>query len=108
MPFANGEATAAHHLAVILLPPASDRDHFRAALEQERIQTSVHYPPIHQFTAYRQRGNRPLPVTEQIAERLVTLPLYPDLDEAATEVVTGAVLRALDRTVMNGGGNGAR
>jgi dTDP-4-amino-4,6-dideoxygalactose transaminase len=108
MPFANGKATAAHHLAVILLPPASDRDHFRAALEQERIQTSVHYPPIHQFTAYRQRGNRPLPVTEQIAERLVTLPLYPDLDEAATEVVTGAILRALDGTVVNGGGNGAR
>ena len=95
MPFANGEPTAAHHLAAILLPPPSNRDRFRAALETERIQTSVHYPPIHQFTAYRGAGTRALPVTEQVAKRLVTLPLYPDLDDAAVETVTDAVLHAI-------------
>jgi dTDP-4-amino-4,6-dideoxygalactose transaminase len=97
MPFANGEPTAAHHLAAILLPPPSDRDRFRAVLEEERIQTSVHYPPIHQFTAYRGgAGTRALPVTERVAKRLVTLPLYPDLDDAAVETVTGAVLQAIE------------
>jgi dTDP-4-amino-4,6-dideoxygalactose transaminase len=105
MPFANGESTAAHHLAVILLPPASDRDGFRAALERERIQTSVHYPPIHQFTAYRRRGTRALPVTEHVGERLVTLPLYPALDRTAVETVTSAVLRAIDDAGDDHGGN---
>jgi dTDP-4-amino-4,6-dideoxygalactose transaminase len=98
MPFADGEPSAAHHLAVILLPPRSDRNRFRAALEQRRIQTSVHYPPIHQFSAYRPRSTRVLPVTQRVAERLVTLPLYPDLDEEAVDAVISAVQWALDGT----------
>jgi len=108
MPFAEAEPTAAHHLAVILLPSTSDRDRFRASLEEARIQTSFHYPPIHQFTAYRGLGTRALPITEQIAERLVTLPLYPDLDDADVDTVTSAVLRAIDGTVgVQGGNHGA-
>jgi dTDP-4-amino-4,6-dideoxygalactose transaminase len=108
MPFADADVTAAHHLAVILLPRASDRDRFRAALEAERIQTSVHYPPIHHFTAYERRDSRALPVTEEIAERLVTLPLYPDLSDVAIEAVASAARRAIVDTRDNGGGhNGA-
>ena len=108
MPFAEAEPTAAHHLAVILLPSTSDRDRFRASLEEARIQTSFHYPPIHQFTAYRGLGTRALPITEQLAERLVTLPLYPDLDDADVDTVTSAVLRAIDGTVgVQGGNHGA-
>jgi dTDP-4-amino-4,6-dideoxygalactose transaminase len=98
MPFAESEPSAAHHLAVMLTPPGSDRNRFRAALDERRIQTSVHYPPIHQFSAYLRRGRRALPVTEHIAQRLVTLPLYPDLDEADLETVTSAALWALDDT----------
>ena len=37
----------AHHLAVLVLPEALSRDDFRASLAERRIQTSVHYPPIH-------------------------------------------------------------
>jgi dTDP-4-amino-4,6-dideoxygalactose transaminase len=109
MPFAAAEPTAANHLAVILLPPKCDRDLFRASLEEARIQTSFHYPPIHQFTAYRGRGTRALPRTERIAERLVTLPLYPDLDDATADTVTSAVLQAIgDAARTRGGNNGAR
>jgi dTDP-4-amino-4,6-dideoxygalactose transaminase len=39
--------SSAHHLAVVLLPEGADRDAVRAALAEQRIQTSVHYPPIH-------------------------------------------------------------
>jgi dTDP-4-amino-4,6-dideoxygalactose transaminase len=43
----------------------------------ERIQTSVHYPPIHRFTSYAGAGS--LPVTDEIADRVLTLPLHPSL-----------------------------
>ena len=105
MPFADGERAAAHHLAVLLLPPESDRDRFRKSLEEEKIQTSVHYPPIHQFTAYRATGSRALPVTEEVATRLVTLPLYPDLDDAAVDTVTDAVLQAITAADPKEGGS---
>ena len=97
MPFAaeNG-ARPAHHLAVILLPEGSDRDEFRASLKSDGIQTSVHYPPIHRFSYYRERGpKRALPTTDALADRLVTLPLYPHMTDADIAAVTTAVLRSI-------------
>jgi dTDP-4-amino-4,6-dideoxygalactose transaminase len=86
----------AHHLAVLLLPPHRARREFRAALGARGIQTSVHYPPIHRFSSYRDVGKRrELPRTDDVADRLVTLPLYPHMSEAAVSAVTAAVVEAL-------------
>jgi dTDP-4-amino-4,6-dideoxygalactose transaminase len=97
MPFTpEAEAGPAHHLAVILLPPSTSRDEFRTSLAARGIQTSVHYPPIHQFSCYRALGGRrPLPATDAVASRLVTLPLYPHMDDSDVAAVTAAVLSAI-------------
>jgi dTDP-4-amino-4,6-dideoxygalactose transaminase len=86
-----GDRSSAHHLAVALLPQSVSRDRVRATLATRRIQTSVHYPPIHQFAAYRSAASqRPLPQTEAVADRLLTLPLFGGMtDDQADEVVTG-------------------
>ena len=79
-----------HHLAVVLLPEGADRAAVRTALDERGIQTSVHYPPIHTFSAYRSESRRPLPRTDAVAERLLTLPLYGRMtDEQADAVVEG-------------------
>src|SRR5215207_4927604 len=41
------DAISAHHLMVVVLPRGAIRDELRAELAAQRIQTSVHYPPIH-------------------------------------------------------------
>lgn len=97
MPFREvGEGTTpAHHLAVVLLPEGR-RDDVRATLVERRIQTSVHYPPIHLFSQYREIGaGRPLPRTEAVAERILTLPLYAHMRDEQVELVTESVLEAL-------------
>jgi dTDP-4-amino-4,6-dideoxygalactose transaminase len=95
MPFAGRDEGSAHHLAVVLLPEGADRDGVRAVLEQRGIQTSVHYPPIHLFSAYRERSRRPLPRTEAVATRLLTLPLYGSMTDEQVEAVVDALTRAL-------------
>ena len=96
MPFdGHDPAASSHHLAVVLLPAAADRDAVRAALSERRIQTSVHYPPIHLFTQYREAGRRPLPRTEDVAGRLLTLPLYAHMDESQVNLVVEALREAL-------------
>ena len=94
MPFApRPETEAAHHLAVIVLPESCGRDEMRSSLAGAGIQTSVHYPPIHEFTAYRGlETKRPLPATDAVASRLLTLPLYPHMSEADVSTVAAAVL----------------
>jgi dTDP-4-amino-4,6-dideoxygalactose transaminase len=98
MPFGQeGEGTASsHHLAVVLLPRGRDRDEVRTLLGERRIQTSVHYPPIHSFTQYREAGERrPLPRTEDVASRLLTLPLYAHMDDAQADAVVDTLLEAV-------------
>jgi dTDP-4-amino-4,6-dideoxygalactose transaminase len=96
MPFgSDADTIPAYHLAVILLPPSRSRDEFRAALAASGIQTSVHYPPTHLFSRYRELGaKRQLPRTEEVAGQLVTLPLYPHMSEADVDAVVGAVRAA--------------
>ena len=87
---------SSHHLAVVLLPDGIDRDRVRAALAERRIQTSVHYPPIHSFARYRASGRRrPLPQTDALATRILTLPLYGGLSDEQVEAVIAALLDAV-------------
>jgi dTDP-4-amino-4,6-dideoxygalactose transaminase len=86
---------SAHHLAAVVLPPGADRQGIRAELQARGIQTSVHYPPIHRFSAYRDLPGRPLPRTDALAERLLTLPLFPHLREDQVDDVADALLLTL-------------
>jgi dTDP-4-amino-4,6-dideoxygalactose transaminase len=98
MPFGSSEegTTSSHHLVVVLLPDGTARDEVRAALTEARIQTSVHYPPIHGFTFYEELGRRrPLPQTEAVAGRILTLPLYAHMSDEQVDLVVNALLNAL-------------
>lgn len=75
------------HLFVVLV---EDRDAFRARLRERGVETLVHYPvPIHRQPAWRHlAGEVPLTVAERLCERVVSLPLYPELtDDEAGQVV---------------------
>jgi dTDP-4-amino-4,6-dideoxygalactose transaminase len=94
----NEHRKSSHHLAVVVLPEGTDRDALRAELADSGIQTSVHYPPIHAFTQYRAAGSRrPLPRTDAVAPRLLTLPLYGRMSDEQADAVVEALLGALRR-----------
>jgi dTDP-4-amino-4,6-dideoxygalactose transaminase len=97
MPFADrlGDTASSHHLAVATLPDAEVRDRVRSELAERRIQTSLHYPPIHLFSAYRNGRARQLPRTEAVASRLVTLPLFAHMRDDQVAAVTDAIVAAL-------------
>ena len=82
-----------YHLYVIESP---HRDAFRAALENAGVETAIHYPrPVHLQPAYRALGEgRSLPVSERLAARIVSLPLYPELTDDEVEAVAAALRSA--------------
>jgi dTDP-4-amino-4,6-dideoxygalactose transaminase len=86
---------SSYHLAVVVLPDGTDRASVRAALDERGIQTSIHYPPIHSFTAYRERSRRPLPQTDALAGRILTLPLYGRLTAEQVDSVIEGLLYTL-------------
>jgi len=87
-----------HHIFPILLPPEVDRQAFMERMRDAKIQTSIHYRPIHTFSYYQNRyGAVRLPRTEGIAAREVTLPLYPTMGEEKVRIVVQEIETALER-----------
>ena len=84
----------------IMLRSGAQRDRVRQALRDEHgIQTSVLYPAIHEFSAYRETyPGTSLPQTELAARSEVTIPLYPHMTTAEQDRVIAALDDALQGT----------
>lgn len=82
----------AMHLYVIEL---AERDALKAFLHERGIQAALHYPAaIHQQPAYmngRIRGADSLPETERLYKNLLSLPLYPELEDAQQATIINAI-----------------
>jgi dTDP-4-amino-4,6-dideoxygalactose transaminase len=85
------------HMFQIVLPEGMLRSEFMTQMKERNIGCGVHYPPIHLFQLYRERGFREgmFPVAESIGRRIVTLPLFPRMSEADVERVAAAVQEVL-------------
>lgn len=101
MPFSASDGISAYHILPILLPKSVDRLKFMDEMKAQGIQTSIHYPPIHTFQAYRdgKYPYRDLINTENVAAREVTLPLYPGMSDENVLTVTQGVAVALEHSV---------
>lgn len=77
---------SADHIFPVVLPAGADRNAVAAAMAEAGVQTTVHYPPVHELSYYRDRWPElQLPVTEEFARRELTLPLHPKMTEADVE-----------------------
>lgn len=82
------------HVYCYYVVQVPQRDEFRKMLEQEGIGTNIHYPvPIHLQPASKPYGYKRgmLPITEAVAERIVSLPMYPELTEEQIQQVINAI-----------------
>jgi dTDP-4-amino-4,6-dideoxygalactose transaminase len=95
---AQGNGTVpVYHLYVILV---DDRDGLQKYLGEKGIGTGLHYPlPLHVQKAYAHLGYKEgdFPVTESVASRLLSLPMFPELTKAQIEYVAGAIKEFLDK-----------
>jgi dTDP-4-amino-4,6-dideoxygalactose transaminase len=87
-PFANHEGDSSYHIFPVLIPGVGEhRNLILKAMGKYGIQCSMHYQPIHTFSAYED-FSADVPITDRIAGSILTLPLYPTMsDEQITDVV---------------------
>ncbi|MDD5368687.1 MAG: DegT/DnrJ/EryC1/StrS family aminotransferase [Anaerolineaceae bacterium] len=90
-----------HHLLPIILPTGVNRIQIIDSLREKGIQTSIHYPPTHTFTYYKNRFGDPsssLPITTDLAARELTLPLYPTMGMDSVSLVCSELIKALPQS----------
>jgi dTDP-3-amino-3,4,6-trideoxy-alpha-D-glucose transaminase len=83
------------HVYHLFMVRSDRRDALREHLATRGVGTAVHYPsPIHRTEAYEDLGYGPgsLPVSEDLATRICTLPLFPLMTSTEVDRVIDAVL----------------
>jgi dTDP-4-amino-4,6-dideoxygalactose transaminase len=83
-----------YHIYPVVFSSTGVRDSVSELLQAEGIQTSIHYNPVHIFSAFRKIApNVHLPVTEAFASHELTLPLYPSLSPEVVDSIVSSVSR---------------
>lgn len=91
LPWRRGDAEHVFHQYVVR---SKDRDNLKAHLKARSIETLIHYPlPIHLQRAYQTLGYRrgDLPTTEESARQILSLPLYPEMENSEVQAVAEAI-----------------
>ncbi|MDO8789766.1 MAG: DegT/DnrJ/EryC1/StrS aminotransferase family protein [Sulfuritalea sp.] len=85
------------HMFQVLLPAGVDRGNFIAAMKQRGIGVGVHYPALHLFTLYRAMGFKEgnFPQAERIGGTIVTLPLFPAMQDSDVDRVCAVLAESL-------------
>lgn len=89
IPVEHDYTTSAMHNYVIR---TSYRDELNLYLKEKQIATGVHYMPVHLHPYYRRTHKGTLPTAEDIWQRLLTLPLYPDLTDEQVDYIIESIL----------------
>ena len=87
-----------HIFPVLINGNEKKRDYIREQLTAKGVQTSIHYQPVHLFRIYRERfryKRKDLPLTEWVADREITLPLYPAMTEGDVTYITDSLKECL-------------
>ncbi len=82
------------HVFHLFVVEAPDRDALTAQLEEAGIGTLIHYPtPIHGHPPYARLGAGPVPlsVSERLCNRILSLPIYPELRDDEVQRVAEAL-----------------
>jgi dTDP-4-amino-4,6-dideoxygalactose transaminase len=90
------------HIYYVLAATAEERDRLLEAFRDANINAVFHYAPLHASVAGRRygRAHGSLPVTEDLASRLIRLPLWPAMTQSDVDRVTSTLYGALDRAPL--------
>ena len=84
-----------YHQFVIRHPK---RDHIMASLKKKHIKTLIHYPvPVHMQPAYKESKSEVnyLPQTERLVSKILSLPMYPELNDSQVDEVCKSMIDIL-------------
>jgi dTDP-4-amino-4,6-dideoxygalactose transaminase len=100
IPYEPSWSRSVYHLYVIR---SADRDGLMSHLKDAGIGTGIHYPiPLHLQKAYESLDYKTgdFPVTEKVAEEIVSLPMFPTLTSDQQQVVISEVKEFVDSTQL--------
>lgn len=100
LPYVAPEATHVYQMYTILAP-TDTRDQLLNFMRENGVGASAHFdPPVHLQPFYTEQGWKEgdLPITEELAKRIITLPIYPDMTEEEQDWVIYCLTNGLEES----------
>ena len=93
-PHEDGVGVHVYHQYTLL---TDRREAIQQALSAQQIASAIYYPvPLHQQKVFASiSAGQSFPVTESVASRCLSLPIYPELSDSAIDEVCGVIRQAL-------------
>ncbi len=93
-PYEDGKGVHVYHQYTIL---SDQRELIQAALADENIASAIYYPiPLHQQEVFQNTcKDLSLPVSEKVAQRVLSLPIYPELVKEQVERVVNTISKVV-------------
>lgn len=85
-----------YHIMPVLLSDSVDRAAVIESMKQDGVQTSIHYPAIQGFSAYKNKVNG-TPKAEHVCAHELTLPLYPGMTDEEVDIVCDALVKGIEK-----------
>lgn len=97
IPFSNNTEFVSNYILPVVLKNSNRerRNNIRNYMHSAGIQTSVHYPAVHNFTTYKEFG-AVLPQTEYVTDNEITLPMYANLTKKDINYICDIFEKALN------------
>lgn len=97
IPFEKSTEFSSNYIMPIVLKDSSSdkRDKIREKMHSAGVQTSVHYPPVHLFSVFKEFKAEGLKLTEYIANNELTLPMYSSLKRDDVEFIVAKLKEAV-------------
>lgn len=94
VPFEDGKGVHVYHQYTLL---TDQRDTVMAKLSEQQISSAVYYPiPLHKQDVFAEAyAGVSLPVAEDVSNRCMSLPVYPEMPEESVRLVAQAVKEAI-------------
>jgi dTDP-4-amino-4,6-dideoxygalactose transaminase len=90
------DAGCTYHQHVVRIP---HRDTIRAALRRRGVESGIHYPvPCHRQEPYAPLCREALPVVEQAAAEILSLPIFPHMTDWQVDYVSGCLRELMEQT----------
>jgi perosamine synthetase len=93
-----------YHQFSVLAERTIDRERVLLGLREHGVEAAVHYPtPLHLQPAFSaEQSAAALPVAEDVARRIFSIPVHPHLDEADLDHVASSVLACVEEAAKEG------
>jgi dTDP-4-amino-4,6-dideoxygalactose transaminase len=97
VPFADTDVEESScYVMPVMLEHEGGQGEVSRRMREQGVQTSIFYPAMHRFSAYRERfPDLALPITELASKTELTLPLYPHMSDADQDRVVAALAEAV-------------